>query len=50
MDCLLRTLSISECGLAQKNRFRLTNHIVGGVGVGPGFDGWLFPGEPRRRR
>jgi hypothetical protein len=30
--------------------FRLTNHIVGGVGVGPGFDGWLFPDEPRRRR
>ena len=30
--------------------FRLTNHMVGGVGAGPGFDGWLFPGEPRRRR
>jgi hypothetical protein len=29
---------------------RLTNHKVGGVGAGPGFDGWLFPGEPRRRR
>jgi hypothetical protein len=24
--------------------------MVGGVGAGPGFDGWLFPGEPRRRR
>jgi hypothetical protein len=31
-------------------RFRLTNHMVGGVVAGPGFDGWLFPGEPRRRR
>jgi hypothetical protein len=29
---------------------RLTNHMVGGVVAGPGFDGWLFPGEPRRRR
>ena len=32
------------------NRFRLTNHMVGGVGPAPGFDSWLFPGEPRRRR
>jgi hypothetical protein len=32
-------------------RFRLTKHMVGGVGAGlAGFDGWLFPGEPRRRR
>ena len=31
-------------------RVRLTNHMVGGVVAGPGFDGWLFPGEPRRRR
>ena len=31
-------------------RFRLTNHMVGGVGPAPGFDSWLFPGEPRRRR
>ena len=31
--------------------FRLTKHMVGGVGAGlAGFDGWLFPGEPRRRR
>jgi hypothetical protein len=30
--------------------FRLTNHMVVGIGAGPGFDGWLFPGEPRRRR
>ena len=30
--------------------FLLTNHIVSGVGVGPGFDGWLFSDEPRRRR
>jgi hypothetical protein len=29
---------------------RLTNHMVGGVAGGLGFDGWLFPGEPRRRR
>jgi hypothetical protein len=33
-----------------KERFRLTNHVVGGVGAVPGFEGWLFPGEPRRRR
>src|SRR5712671_3518510 len=39
-----------EDRLAGLDWFRLTNHIVGGVGVGPGFDGWLFPGEPRRRR
>jgi len=32
------------------DRFRLTNHMVGGVGPAPGFDSWLFPGEPRRRR
>jgi hypothetical protein len=32
-------------------RFRLTKHMVGGVGAGlAGFDGWLFPGEPRRWR
>jgi len=30
--------------------FRLTNHMVGGVGPAPGFYSWLFPGEPRRRR
>jgi SWI/SNF-related matrix-associated actin-dependent regulator of chromatin subfamily A-like protein 1 len=36
--------------LAWLNRVRLTNHMVGGVVAGPGFDGWLFPGEPRRRR
>jgi hypothetical protein len=31
--------------------FRLTKHMVGGVGAGlAGFDGWLFPGEPRRWR
>jgi TnpA family transposase len=29
--------------------FRLTNHMVGGAG-GLRFDGWLFPGEPRRGR
>jgi serine/threonine protein kinase len=30
---------------------RLTKHMVGGVGAGlAGFDGWLFPGEPRRWR
>jgi hypothetical protein len=28
------------------DRFRLTNHMACGLG----FDGWLFPGEPRRRR
>jgi hypothetical protein len=28
------------------NGFRLTNHMACGLG----FDGWLFPGEPRRRR
>ncbi len=32
------------------NRFRRTNHTVGAMGAGPGFDGWLFPGEPRHRR
>jgi hypothetical protein len=31
-------------------RFRLTNHMVGGVMPALGFGGWLFPGEPRRRR
>jgi hypothetical protein len=30
--------------------FRPTNHTVDAIGAGPGFDGWLFPGEPRRRR
>jgi hypothetical protein len=32
------------------DRFRPTNHTVDAIGAGPGFDGWLFPGEPRRRR
>ena len=36
--------------LNEEERFRLTNHMVGGVGPAPGFDSWLFPGEPRRRR
>jgi hypothetical protein len=36
---------------ARVDRFRLTKHMVGGVGAGlAGFDGWLFPGEPRRWR
>ena len=40
----------SERMVIRVERFRLTNHMVGGVGAGPRFDGWLFPGEPRRRR
>jgi hypothetical protein len=30
--------------------FRLTNHMVGGVVPSLGFDRWLLPDEPRRRR
>jgi hypothetical protein len=33
-----------------EQRFRLTNHMFGGWVPAPGFDGWLFPGEPRRWR
>ena len=36
--------------LAGERRYRLTNHMIGWVDAGDGFDGWLFPGEPRRRR
>jgi hypothetical protein len=35
---------------AKLERFRPTNHTVGSEGAGLGFDGWLFPGEPRHRR
>jgi hypothetical protein len=39
-----------QAALYHLQRFRLTNHMVVGIGAGPGIDGWLFPGEPRRRR
>jgi hypothetical protein len=36
--------------VALVKRFRLTNHMVGGVVPSLGFDRWLLPDEPRRRR
>jgi hypothetical protein len=45
------TISYAQVGMENIEWFRLTKHMVGGVGAGlAGFDGWLFPGEPRRRR
>jgi hypothetical protein len=40
--------SLKKRALGRIERFRLTNHMVTGVDAGPGFDFWLFPGEPRR--
>jgi len=37
---------VMDLVLGRINGFRLTNHMACGLG----FDGWLFPGEPRRRR
>ena len=52
IDADLTALTYEIASLVNRiDGFRLTKHMVGGVGAGlAGFDGWLFPGEPRRWR
>jgi hypothetical protein len=44
---LLRALEDEIAYRVGYDWFHPTNHTVGAVDAGLGFDGWLFPGEPR---